>query len=131
MASAHIVLRFRGLIWTGLVFPLRKMSVWHATVVTLHNSLDSHLPKVLTHNVLYCLSADRMADYTATVDRTVLQGYLDLPSDGRVQCMYVWIDGTGENVRCKTKTVDEEPQHPDGEKCDSPSLVCCIINAKY
>ena len=55
-----------------------------------------------------------MADYSAGLDRTVLDSYMDLPSDGRVQCMYIWIDGSGENVRCKTKTCAKVPERPEG-----------------
>ncbi|KAF0312018.1 Glutamine synthetase [Amphibalanus amphitrite] len=46
-------------------------------------------------------------------NKTVLDRYLSLPiPDNTTQCMYVWIDGTGEHVRAKTKTVDFIPKSP-------------------
>jgi glutamine synthetase len=43
-------------------------------------------------------------------NKTTLLKYMSLPQGDRVQCMYVWIDGTGEGLRAKTTTRQEEPK---------------------
>ena len=49
------------------------------------------------------------------LDKSMTERYLTLPQpDTAVQVMYVWIDGSGENVRCKTKTVDFIPKAAEG-----------------
>ena len=51
----------------------------------------------------------------AAPDKTVLEHYLSLPQpEDKVQCTYVWIDGTGESLRSKTKTVNFIPKNPKG-----------------
>jgi len=39
--------------------------------------------------------------------------YLALPQGERVQVMYIWIDGTGEGLRAKTRTEASEPDCPE------------------
>ena len=43
------------------------------------------------------------------LNQNVLNKYMDLDTHGRVMAQYVWIDGTGEHLRCKTKTLEAEP----------------------
>ncbi|KAK8385136.1 hypothetical protein O3P69_012140 [Scylla paramamosain] len=48
---------------------------------------------------------------TAVTDKTVLDRYMRLPiPDNKCQAMYVWVDGTGEHLRSKTRTVNFHPQ---------------------
>ncbi len=50
-----------------------------------------------------------------TLNKVALSKYLALEQpDNQVQVMYIWIDGTGENLRAKTKTMSFEPQKPEG-----------------
>lgn len=41
-----------------------------------------------------------------------LAKYMELPIKGRIQATYIWIDGTGANVRCKDRTIDFVPKSP-------------------
>ena len=47
--------------------------------------------------------------------KRVLSRFLKLPqSSDAVMLEYIWIDGTGEGVRSKCKTMNREPQKPQG-----------------
>lgn len=81
----------------GLVFlcpPCRKPLVRFAAMAT---SASSQLSKAIKHM------------------------YMKLPQGEKVQAMYIWIDGTGEHLRCKTRTLDHEPKSLEGERAGARS----------
>ncbi|XP_078497976.1 glutamine synthetase-like [Lissotriton helveticus] len=47
--------------------------------------------------------------HSSNLNKCVRERYMKLPQRGQVLVTYVWIDGSGEGVRCKTKTLDYEP----------------------
>lgn len=56
-----------------------------------------------------------MSSHTAATDKNVLERYMTLPLDTKVMLEYIWIDGTGEGVRSKCRTLDFEPKSPKGK----------------
>ena len=69
-------------------------------------------PKRLKPWHIIVMSGERKSEKSG-----VLEHYLALPQpEDRVQCTYVWIDGTGESLRSKTKTVNFIPKTPKGER---------------
>eukprot|EP00121_Abeoforma_whisleri_P015805 Awhi_evm1s14536 len=45
--------------------------------------------------------------------KTTTADYLTLPQGELIQAMYIWIDGTLENLRCKSRTLDKIPKKPE------------------
>ncbi|XP_045190890.1 glutamine synthetase-like [Mercenaria mercenaria] len=55
-------------------------------------------------------------EYSGKLDKSVLNHYLSLESpEGHVQCEYIWVDGTGQGIRSKCKTMDFVPKK--AEEC--------------
>ncbi|XP_016840416.1 glutamine synthetase 2 cytoplasmic [Nasonia vitripennis] len=49
----------------------------------------------------------------AALDKSLLNRYLALPQpDDKIQAEYIWIDGTGEGIRSKTRTLNSIPNKP-------------------
>ncbi|XP_037069592.1 glutamine synthetase-like [Pollicipes pollicipes] len=55
----------------------------------------------------------RVGQLVAT-NKSALQKYMsiDVPDADKTKAMYVWIDGSGENLRAKTRTLDFVPRSP-------------------
>jgi hypothetical protein len=68
--------------------------------------------------------------YAAQTNKDVLNRYMELPLESKVMCEYMWIDGTGEGVRSKCRTLDSEPKSPKGiNQYISLPTTCCVYRS--
>jgi hypothetical protein len=50
---------------------------------------------------------------TGLLDSAILPRFLALPQNGKVAAEYVWIGGSGSDLRSKTRTLDKVPSKPE------------------
>lgn len=78
-------------------------------------------PGVMWHSPVRPRRAVAMSvSHSSRLNKLVREQYMRLPQDGRVQVTYVWIDGSGEGVRCKSRTLDKEPKSIEGNAAAVP-----------
>jgi len=69
-----------------------------------------------------------MALIQPLLDKKVLNYYMTVEQpDDKIQALYIWIDGSGQGLRCKTKTINSVPKTVEGM---FSLLVSSIVNGK-
>lgn len=64
--------------------------------------------------------------HSSLLNKAVRQQYMSLPQGHKCQVTYIWIDGTGEGLRNKTRTLDFEPTSISGKR-----LYSCGCNSEF
>ena len=61
------------------------------------------------------MTATTISPYPGTVNKSITNNMLEIPQGDRVMVEYVWIDGTGEAMRSKCKTLEFVPKEAKGK----------------
>lgn len=67
--------------------------------------------------------------HSSLLNKAVRQQYMSLPQGHQCQVTYIWIDGTGEGLRNKTRTLDFEPTSISGKLTPSLSVSAATENS--
>ena len=70
-----------------------------------------------------------MSHGAPATNKQLLEKYLELPQpDDGIMAEYIWIDGTGEGIRSKCRTLYQEPQKPSGKQTSHCMHVCVCMH---
>ena len=67
---------------------------------------------------------------TSLLDKAAKSKYMDLKTNGITQAMYIWIDGSGESLRCKTRSLEKEPKTIEGQSIWTILHITCLSKTK-
>ena len=71
-----------------------------------------------------------MSHGAPATNKQLLEKYLELPQpDDGIMAEYIWIDGTGEGIRSKCRTLYKEPEKPSGKQTTHCTRVCVCVCA--
>ena len=69
-----------------------------------------------------------MSHGAPATNKQLLEKYLELPQpDDGIMAEYIWIDGTGEGIRSKCRTLYKEPEKPSGKQTTHCTRVCVCV----
>lgn len=73
----------------------------------------------------------------AVLNKSIYERYMNLPCpENKCRATYIWIDGTGDQIRAKTRTLDFIPTKPEGKLiliiCHRLCPFCsnCLLNKR-